>query len=141
MANERFTITVTTPAGGGVTVAPHGAVRPESGQTFDLFNQRNDAVSDDHLKAERTPPAAAPAETPAEPEKTPPAPAKAVPAAKKPWEDLSRGAKGSNFQPDPELYAKMIWCKENVPMMSILKLLRDGAEAECNRLISLHYRP
>ena len=35
----------------------------------------------------------------------------------------------------------MIWCKENVPMMSILKIIRDGADAECNRLIALYYKP
>jgi hypothetical protein len=34
-----------------------------------------------------------------------------------------------------------MWCKENVPMLSLSKLLRDGAEAECNRLISLYFRP
>lgn len=88
-----------------------------------------------------TPSAAAPVETQAEPVQTPSAAAEAVPVAKKPWEDLSRGSKGMNFQPDPELYAKMMWCKENVPMMALLRILRDGANRECDRLIELYYKP
>jgi hypothetical protein len=124
MASDQITITVTTPAGSSLTLQPTQQSPAESGRTLDLFS----ALSGDA------------AETPPEPVEAAPAPAETVPAAKKPWEELSRGSKGINFQPDPELYAKMIWCKENVPMMSLLKVARDGANAECDRLIALYYK-
>jgi hypothetical protein len=92
------------------------------------------------LEAVTAPTATAPAETPAEPEKTPPAPAQAVPAAKKPWEESTERGKGVNFQPDELLHAKMSWVCDNVPRMSRLRILRDGAMTECDRLIAIHYK-
>jgi hypothetical protein len=124
MANEQITITVTTPAGSGLTVAPHGAVQPESGQTFDLFNRANEAGEYDQLETAKTPPAAA----------------ESVAVAKKPWETSTERGKGLNFQPDELLHAKMNWVCDNVPRMSRLRILRDGAMAECDRLIELHYK-
>lgn len=124
MANEQITITVTTPAGSGLTVTPHGTVQPQSGQTLDLFSRPNDAAINDHFQPEKTPPAAAPD----------------APAAKKPWEESTERGKGLNFQPDELLHAKMNWVCDNVPRMSRLRILRDGAMAECDRLIELHYK-
>lgn len=140
MANEQITITVTTPAGSGLTVAPQGPVQPLSGQTFDLFNRPNEAVADDQLEPAKTLPAAAPVGTPAKPAKTPPAAVEMVPAAKKPWEESTERGKGLNFVPEELLHAKMKWVCDNVPRMSRLRILRDGAMAECDRLIELHYK-
>ena len=61
-------------------------------------------------------------------------------ASKKPWELSTEQAKGLNFQPDSLLHAKMNWVCDNVPRMSRLRILRDGAMAECDRLIALHYK-
>ena len=57
-----------------------------------------------------------------------------------PWDDLSAGGKGINLQTSVEQYAKMKWVTENVPKMSLLKIARQGVEAETNRLIALHYK-
>lgn len=60
----------------------------------------------------------------------------------KPWEDLSAGAKGINFTPSPELYAMMVWCKNNAPGgISFLEILRQGADMKCRELIAKHYKP
>jgi hypothetical protein len=96
--------------------------------------------TEEATKAPPAPPAAAPAETPAEPEKTPPVPAPDAPVAKKPWEQSTERGKGLNFQPDELLHAKMNWVCDNVPRMSRLRILRDGAMAECDRLIAIHYK-
>gem|GEM_PF-7029681 len=48
---------------------------------------------------------------------------------------------GLNFQPDASLHAKMEWVCDNVPKMSKLRILREGAELLCNQLIEKHYRP
>ena len=87
--------------------------------------------------------AAEPAQPPAEPEKTPLAPAPQAADAKprpRPWENATDQPKGLNFQPDATLHAKMNWVCDNVPKMSRLRILRDGAMAECDRLIELHYK-
>lgn len=57
----------------------------------------------------------------------------------KPWEDLSRGAKGLNLPMSAELYAKMLWCTENIPKMSLQKLARLGAEKLADELIAQHF--
>ncbi|MEJ7804359.1 MAG: hypothetical protein WKG03_00340 [Telluria sp.] len=80
-------------------------------------------------------------ETTSDTPKTPPEAAESVPAAKKPWEDLSAGGKGVNVPMSPELYAKMKWVTENVPKMSLQKIARMGADAECDRLIAQFYKP
>lgn len=84
-----------------------------------------------------------PSPSPAESKKTPSA--AVTPAAEsmprpKPWENASEQPKGLNFQPDTTLHAKMNWVCDNVPKMSRLRILRDGAMAECDRLIELHYK-
>lgn len=79
------------------------------------------------------PPAAAPETPPA------PAPQPAAPKAK-PWEDLSHGSKGLNLPMSAELYAKMRWCTQNIPQMSLQKLARMGAEQICDQLIAKHYK-
>lgn len=62
--------------------------------------------------------------------------------AKLPWEDLSRGNPAINFRASPELYAMMVWCKENVPGgTSFLEILREGANLHCQQLIAKHYKP
>ncbi len=61
--------------------------------------------------------------------------------AKKPWEDLSAGAKGLNLPMSAELYAKMVWVCDNVPRMSLQKIAKQGAEELCDRLIAQHYKP
>ena len=72
-----------------------------------------------------------------------PFPADAPQAAevnRRPWEDLSRGAKGLNLPMSPELYAKMVWCTDNIPKMSLQKLARMGAEKMADELIAKHYK-
>ena len=64
----------------------------------------------------------------------------AAEAKAKPWEDLSHGAKGLNLPMSPELYAKMLWCTNNVPKMSLQKLARLGAEKLADELIEKYYR-
>lgn len=76
----------------------------------------------------------------AEVEKTAPAPAPAAVATKKPWELASGDPTAINFRPDPSLHAKMEWVCDNVPKMSRLRILREGAEMLCNMLIEKHYR-
>jgi hypothetical protein len=58
---------------------------------------------------------------------------------RKPWEDVSERGKGVSIQTSPELYAKMKWITENVPKMSFQRIVRQGAEAEADRLIAEHY--
>jgi len=58
----------------------------------------------------------------------------------KPWERASGEPTAVNFRPDIPLHAKMEWVCENVPRMSRLRILREGAMAECDRLIELHYK-
>jgi hypothetical protein len=101
------------------------------------------------------PPAVTPAETPAEPAK--PAPTPAEPAAhvhkratdpapdapapkRKPWENPTDTPKGLNFQPPADLHAKMNWVCDNVPKMSRLRILREGAMMLCDALIAKHYK-
>jgi len=75
-----------------------------------------------------------------EPGRTPPAPAPAALATKKPWEVASGDPTAINFRPDMSLHAKMEWVCENVPKMSRLRILREGAELLCKMLIEKHYR-
>ncbi|MGO4478046.1 hypothetical protein AB4Z32_17500 [Massilia sp. 2TAF26] len=76
---------------------------------------------------------------PVGPEKTPPVPApQAAEAKRKPWENPTDPPKGLNFQPDAELHAKMNWVCENVPRMSRLRILREGAMMFCNAMIEKH---
>jgi hypothetical protein len=72
-----------------------------------------------------------------------PAPAsKPIPALQGPfpWDDLTGEPKGLSLKMMPVLYAKMQWVCDNVPRMSMLKIVREGAEAEADRLIALHYK-
>lgn len=124
MARDQVTITISSPQGSGLKVAPPDQPQPNNSRNLDLFSQPTAAVPDE-----------LPAPT------SPAGVAESARAPTKPWEELSRGSKSMNFQPDAELYAKMMWCKENVPMMSLLKLLRQGAIAECDRLIALYHTP
>jgi hypothetical protein len=74
-------------------------------------------------------------------EKTPPALATQADEPKaKPWENSTDAPRGLNFQPDATLHAKMNWVCENVPKMSRLRILREGAELLCNQLIAENYR-
>jgi hypothetical protein len=59
---------------------------------------------------------------------------------KKPWEVASGDPTAVNFRPDSHLHAKMEWVCENVPKMSRLRILREGAELLCNTLIEKYYR-
>jgi len=83
---------------------------------------------------------------PVEPEKAPPAPAPQAehvhrrasdpaPEAKKPWEVASGDPTAVNFRPELSLHAKMEWVCNNVPRMSRLRILREGAEMLCDHLI------
>ena len=58
----------------------------------------------------------------------------------KPWDNPTDPPKGLNFQPDAELHAKMNWVCENVPKMSRLRILREGAMMFCNGMIEKHYK-
>ena len=87
--------------------------------------------------------ASKPAQPAVEVGKTPPAPAPQAVEAKhraKPWENPTDSPKGLNFQPEAELHAKMNWVCENVPRMSRLRILREGAMLLCDQLIAKHYR-
>jgi len=78
----------------------------------------------------------------AELERTAPAPsAQAEEINPKPWVNPTVKPTGLNFQPDASLHAKMEWVCDNVPKMSKLRILREGAELLCNQLIEKHYRP
>jgi hypothetical protein len=82
-----------------------------------------------------------PAQAPVGLEKASPAPAlQAVEAKRKPWENPTEPPKGLNFQPDEELHAKMNWVCDNVPKMSRLRILREGALMLCDALIAKHYK-
>lgn len=59
--------------------------------------------------------------------------------SRKPWEAVGKQGKGVTIKTSAELYAKMKWVTENVPQMSIQKIVRQGAEAEADRLIAEHY--
>lgn len=59
-------------------------------------------------------------------------------AGKKPWELASGDPTAINFRPDMSLHAKMEWVCENVPKMSRLRILREGATLLCNQLIAKH---
>lgn len=91
-------------------------------------------------EAAEAPQAVEVAQPAAEPEKTAPAPAPAAVATKKPWEVASGDPTAINFRPDMSLHAKMEWVCDNVPKMSRLRILREGAELLCNMLIEKHYR-
>jgi hypothetical protein len=81
-----------------------------------------------------------PAQSLAEVEKTAPAPAPAAVDTKKPWEVAAGSPTAVNFRPDMSLHAKMEWVCDNVPKMSRLRILREGAELRCNMLIEKHFR-
>lgn len=64
----------------------------------------------------------------------------AAAGGQKPWEVASGDPTAINFRPDMSLHAKMEWVCENVPRMSRLRILREGATLLCNQLIDKHYR-
>jgi hypothetical protein len=75
--------------------------------------------------------------TPAAPETaTPPT----APVGPFPWDTAIGEPKGVSPKFSPVLYAKMKWLCDNVPRMSMLRITRDGAEAEANRLVALYYK-
>lgn len=73
-------------------------------------------------------------------EKTSPAPVAAASGVKQPWEVASSDPTAINFKPEPSLHAKMEWVCNNVPKMSRLKILREGAALLCDQLIEKYYR-
>jgi len=75
-----------------------------------------------------------------EPEKTSFAPAQQAVEATKPWELFTSAPTAILFKPDASLHAKMAWICDNVPKMSRLRILREGAELLCSQLIEKHYR-
>ena len=75
-----------------------------------------------------------------EQEKTSFAPAQQAVEATKPWELFTSAPTAILFKPDTSLHAKMAWICDNVPKMSRLRILREGAELLCNQLIEKHYR-
>jgi hypothetical protein len=76
----------------------------------------------------------------ADAEKAPPAPATQAAEGKRPWEVASCDPTAVNFRPELSLHAKMEWVCNNVPKMSRLRILREGAELLCDQLIATHYR-
>jgi hypothetical protein len=48
--------------------------------------------------------------------------------------------KSTSLIMSPTLYAKMQWVTNNVPKMSLQKLIQAGTEAEADRLIALHHK-
>jgi hypothetical protein len=63
-----------------------------------------------------------------------------VVGGQKPWEQASGDPTAINFRPDMSLHAKMEWVCDNVPKMSRLRILREGAELLCNMIIEKHHR-
>lgn len=125
MVTEQIAITVTTPAGSRLTIARHGTLQSDNSQTSGLFSAMINAL----------------AETSPDLNEASLAAAGAIPVVKKPWEDLTDPPTGLNFKPPADLHAKMNWVSKNVPGgISRLQILRDGAMAECDRLIALHYK-
>ena len=129
MATEKVIITISTPTGQGVTVDTHAA-SDETTQHVRLFGAVEGRPSDQ--AAEST-------HSPTDEPKAPPAPAQPV-AKRKPWENPTDAPKGLNFQPEAELHAKMNWVCENVPKMSRLRILREGAMMFCEAMIEKHYK-
>ena len=80
------------------------------------------------------------AQSPSTAAKALPEAAGAVIKGQKPWELASGDPTAINFRPDMSLHAKMEWVCDNVPKMSRLRILREGAELRCNMLIEKHYR-
>lgn len=76
----------------------------------------------------------------AEPEKTHTALATHSAKSTKPWEVCDTEPTASNFRPDLPLHSKMEWVCNNVPKMSRLRILREGAGLLCNQLIEKHYK-
>lgn len=97
----------------------------------DLFKGPDDSLEAPSRPVAHSPRAAA---------KAPPEAAGAATGGLKPWELDSGDPTAINFRPDMSLHAKMNWVCDNVPKMSRLRILRDGAMAECDRLIELHYK-
>ncbi|QJE00480.1 hypothetical protein HH212_10995 [Massilia forsythiae] len=84
-----------------------------------------------------------PAHSPVEEPKTPPTagtPPAEMKSAPKPWENATEQPRGLNFQPDATLHAKMNWVCDNVPKMSRLRILREGATLLCDYLVDKHYK-
>jgi hypothetical protein len=76
----------------------------------------------------------------AESETAPVAPAPQTADVRKPWEVCDTEPTASNFRPDLSLHAKMEWVCNNVPKMSRLRILREGAELLCKQLIEKHVK-
>lgn len=137
MTTEQLTITISAPDRLGLSIATDGLPLKRPTQV-DLFRPQSDEGVDQPPSEVQL----ADTQTEAKAKKTPPAASPQAEEPKKPWEDLSQKPTGTNFMPDPELHAKMAWVSANVPGgMSRLRILREGAMAECDRLIALHYRP
>jgi hypothetical protein len=130
MDTDKLTITISGVQGRGVDVA--SAKRIEgTPQQVDLFQAADgDAIV----------PAVPHIESPAIPTQTLPEAGKTTAGALSPWDQATEPGKGLNFLPETLLHAKMNWVCNNVPRMSRLRILRDGAMAECDRLIALHYK-
>lgn len=73
-------------------------------------------------------------------QQAPPAPAHEALSAENPWGAASGTPTAINFRPDMSLHAKMEWVCDNVPKMSRLRILREGATLLCDHLIAKHYR-
>jgi len=133
MTNEKLIITISTEPGKALTVDAH-ALPNEAAQHVRLYRATPEAS--------RAAQAAESAQPPAEIGKTPPVPAPQAAAPKmKPWENLTGTPKSLNFQPSPELHAKMQWVCDNVPGgKSRLAILREGAMMLCDAMIAKHYK-
>lgn len=81
-----------------------------------------------------------PAKSPSTAAETSPETAGAAAEVRAPWEQASGDPTAINFRPDMSLHAKMEWVCENVPKMSRLRILREGAALLCDQLIAKHYR-
>jgi len=130
MDTDKLTITISGVQGREVAVASVKEIESTS-QQVDLFQAVEGAA---------TVSAAPFIESPTIPVQTLPEAAKTAAESMAPWDQATEPGKGLNFLPDTLLHAKMNWVCDNVPRMSRLRILRDGAMAECDRLIALHYK-
>ncbi|ABO60594.1 hypothetical protein LA345_38905 (plasmid) [Burkholderia vietnamiensis] len=63
-------------------------------------------------------------------------------AERKPWDEyLPTEAKGFTTKFDPELHAKLVWITENVPKMSIQKIVKAAVAEFADKTIAERYKP
>lgn len=79
-----------------------------------------------------------------EPEPAPvPAPVMNLPVpVNGPWDAIEVLKRmGINVQVEPDMYKKMVWLTQNVPQLSLQKIVKRALAAEVDRMVVAYYRP